>query len=111
MPPFLVDAVHVVFDSDLDRETLPGHWCERTHVTRANQLLDSPQMHPPKMLCKAFRLTALADGREITLLSVDQNIKRAYHQKIGFPIEAIRLTPLSNWGETDATNLISFDFR
>jgi len=108
-----VHSVHLVFDSDLDRETLPGHWCERTHVTRANILLDSPQMYPPKTLCRAFRLTADTPAGEVTLCEVTQNKKRAYH--IPLPpdlcVSSLRLTLLDNWGERDSTNLISFDFQ
>ncbi len=106
-----LDSVHIVFDSDLDRETLPGDRCERTHGTRANVRLDSPVMHLPKTLPKAFRLTALSEMGEIELLSVDTNIKRAYHVTLDAPVSALSLTVLENWGGTEKTPIISFDFR
>ncbi len=105
-----INAVHVVFDSDLDRDTLPGDFCERGHVTRANVLLESPQMYPPKTLCKAFRLTALTENGEREILSVDTNRNRAYHVTLDEPVFSIRLTMSENWGATDATRLVSFDF-
>ena len=108
-----VRSVHIVFDSDLDRVTLPGDKCERTHATRANILLDSPVMHMPKTLCRAFTLSAEAEGEETVLLSVDNNIKRAYHLALpeGKRLRKLKLTLTSNWGGTDTTNLISFDFN
>ncbi len=107
-----IDSVHIVFDSDLDRDTLPGDKCERTHVTRASILLDSPQMYMPLTLCKAFKLTAVTKDGEITLMSSDCNIKRAHHIKLpkNTEVSALTLKIISNWGNTDKTNIISFDF-
>ncbi|MBR7098320.1 MAG: FAD-dependent oxidoreductase [Clostridia bacterium] len=109
--PSKLDAVHIVFDSDLNRQTLPGHWCEQGHVTRANVLLDSPQMHLPKTLCKTFRLTAETDQGEITLLSVENNIKRTYHCPISVAVNSLKLQVLGNWGDLEETPLVSFDFN
>ena len=106
-----VKSVHIVFDSDLERDTLEGHWCERKHVTRANILLDSPMMYTPKTLCRSFTLTAETEDGEITLLSVQNNLKRAYHADIDKPIRALKLTVLANWGGTAQTPVISFDFH
>ena len=106
-----VGGIHMVFDSDLNRDSLPGDFCERGHVTRANVLLESPQMHPPKPLCKAFRLTVLTESGEEELLSVSLNRLRSYHIPLSKPVSAIRLTVLENWGDTPKTNLVSFDFQ
>lgn len=107
-----INSVHIVFDSDLDRLTLPGGKCERTHATRANVLLDSPQMHMPLTLCKAFELTAVTKEGEITLISTDCNIKRAHHITLGGKeIAALKLKVISNWGKTGKTNIVSFDFN
>ena len=108
-----VGSVHIVFDSDLDRKTLPGDDCERTHATRASVLLDSPMMHMPKTLCRAFTLTAETEEGEIVLISKDNNLKRAYHVTLpaGKKLLKLKLTLSSNWGGTDKTNLVSFDFN
>lgn len=106
-----VHAVHLVFDSDLNRDTLPGDFCERGHVTRANILLNSPQMHPPKTLCKAFRLTAITNGQEQELLAVDCNRRRSYHVPIRLPVTGLRLTVTEGWGDGAETGLVSFDFN
>lgn len=104
------DSVHIVFDSDLNRETLPGDHCERTHATRAQVLLDSPVMTMPKTLCKSFTLIGIKDGEAHEILKVDNNIKRAYHISLPNSFSEISLVPHSNWGNSDATNIISFDF-
>ena len=106
-----INSVHIVFDSDLDRETLPGHVAEKYHATRGNVLLDSPQTHLPTTLCKSFRLSAVTADGEVELLSVDNNIKRAYHVPVGKSATALKLQILSNRGDSDRTNLISFDFN
>ena len=106
-----VRSVHIVFDSDLERDTLDGHWCERKHVTRANVLLDSPMMCVPKTLCRSFKLTADTEDGEITLLSAENNIKRSYHVGLQKPIRSLKLTILDNWGDTPETPVVSFDFN
>jgi len=109
--PAEVPFVHLVFDSDLNRESLPGHWCEQTHVTRANVLIDSPQMHVPKTLCRSFTLTAQTEQGETLLLSVQNNIKRSYHVPLPCPVYALTLTVIENWGDTDSTAVVSFDLQ
>lgn len=109
--PVQVQAAHIVFDSDLDRLTLPGDKCERTHATRANVLLNSPQMHMPTTLCRAFRLMAQTEQGEEVLLEVQTNCKRSYHVSLNRAVTALRLIPMRNWGDTEATTVVSFDFR
>ena len=106
-----VDSLHLVFDSDLNRKTLPGGSCERTHSTRANLLLNSPQMHLPSTLCKSFRLLGIKDGQEVELLSVRENRKRAYHLSLREIFEGFVLIPESCWGGADAVPVVSFDFN
>ncbi len=110
--PTAVESVHLTFDSDLDRTTLPGDKCEQDHSTRANICLDSPQFYLPLTLCKAFRLEAETAGGVEVLLNVEQNALRAYHVEVGrADITALRLIPLENYGGTGETRVFSFDFR
>ena len=109
-PRSAVHSVHVVFDSDLDRDTLPGGQCERTHSTRANVRLDSPQMCMPKTLCREFVLAGERDGERTELLHVTDNRKRAYHLKVDGAFDALVLIPLDKWGDGDIP-VISFDFE
>ena len=105
-----VSAVHIVFCSDLNRDTLPGSHCERSHSTRANQRLDSPQMHMPKTLCKAFRVIGERKGEKQVLLEVTNNRKRAYHMQVDRVFDKLTLIPISGWDDSESIPVISFDF-
>lgn len=75
--PEKVNEVRIIFDSDLDRTTLPGDFCERQHAMRCNLLPDSPVMHLPTTLCSAYRCEAvLEDGSVCTLADVTDNSQR-----------------------------------
>ncbi|MBQ3507761.1 MAG: FAD-dependent oxidoreductase [Clostridia bacterium] len=110
--PVRLESVHLTFDSDLDRTTLPGDWCEQQHATRANICLDSPQFHLPLTLVKAFRLEIdTAAGTEI-LLDIIENATRSYQVELHREnVSTLRLVPLENYGGTDETRVFSFDFR
>lgn len=106
-----IGALHIVFDSDLDRTTLPGDRVERIHATRANTLLDSPDnFAPPGSLCRNFTLSFFSEGREEIILDVKDNVKRAYDIPVGCAALALRLTVGGNWGGSVKTRVFSFDF-
>ena len=106
-----VRSVHVVFNSDLDRETLPGDACERTHATRANIRLDSPMNFAlPATLCRSFRLDVVTEEGRRTVAEVTENARRAYDFTIDQKVSAIELTVLDNYGGTEETSVFSFDF-
>ena len=106
-----INRVHIVFDSDLNRETLPGGRVESRHITRANVRLDAPVMHMPKTLCREFTLIGEKDGERVELLKVENNRKRAYDIKIEKELDKLILIPESTWGESCAVSVISFDFE
>lgn len=105
-----VKSVHIVFDSDLNRNTLLGSQCERTHTTRANIKLDSPDIYMPKTLCKEFKLVGSIDGNEEVLLHVTENTKRAHNIDINKVFDSLKLVPISDWGNNIEIAVISFDF-
>ncbi len=105
-----ISSVHIVFSSDLNRESLQGSHCERTHATRANQKLSSPQMHMPLPLCKSFTLIGELKGKKETILEVSENKKRAYHIPVNKAYDKLTLIPHCSWGESDTVPVISFDF-
>lgn len=106
-----VSSVHLVFHSDLNRDTLPGSECERHHTTRACHRLDSPQMHMPKTLCKEFKLIGELKGQQFELLKVTNNRKRSYHLDLNRKFDKLILIPESSWGKETEVAVISFDFR
>lgn len=105
-----VNAIHIVFDSDLNRETLDCSWVEKYHSMRANQLLNSPQMSMPKTLCKTFKLFGERNGEQIELLNVTNNRKRCYHLSVNECFDKLILQPINDWGNNETINVISFDF-
>ena len=110
--PQTIDTVHITFNSDLNRDTLPGGQVERQRSMRANVRMDAPLMYMPKILCRAFRLEADTPEGTVVLLNQVDNPRRAYHIPVGQDhITALRLIPLENWGGTEETDVFSFDFR
>ncbi|OQC00707.1 MAG: putative FAD-binding dehydrogenase [Firmicutes bacterium ADurb.Bin099] len=111
-----ISKVRMVFDSDLDRNTLPGDLCERTHTMRASINIDAPVMTMPKTLVKSYKLTAqLEDGSQTVLIEDTENIKRLIKINAGKKIKRLTLTLLSDWSENgayfdDKIHLFSFDF-
>ena len=109
-PAAAVESIHLVFDSDLTRKTLPGSWVEQTRCMRSNQRLDQPHTALPTTLCREFCVTGYLDGRETFSLRVEENRKRAHHIKPGQVFDKLMLTPLASWGD-EKIPVISFDFR
>ena len=109
-PEQKISAVHIVFDSDLNRDTLPGHWVERRRSTRFNLRLDSPQMHMPCTLCRSFTLYGVRDGQRTELLKVEDNRRRAWHISVDQVFDSLTLIPETVWGEGNRIPVISFDF-
>ena len=107
--PARVNAVHLVFSSDLDRVTLEGSRVERQQSTRANYRLDQPVQNMPTTLCREFRIVAELNGVETQLLSVTDNHKRAYHIPVNQEFDKLTLIPISSWGDGEIP-VISFDF-
>ena len=107
--PCGVEAAHIVFDSDLDRETLPGDPCERQHSMRANVMQESPKMCVPKTLVRDYVLTwETADGKRQSV-TVTDNIRRMNEIPVGEAVTRISLSPTRLWGDGDKVHLFSFD--
>jgi hypothetical protein len=107
--PCKVGTAHVVFDSDLDRETLPGDACERQHSMRANVTPDSPVMCVPKTLVRDYTLTWTTATGEIKSTNITDNIRRMNEIAINEEVTHIALTPTRLWGEAKTAHIFSFD--
>lgn len=105
-----INDVHIVFDSDLNRNTIPGGIVEKTHPTRANISLSAPVMHMPTTLCKDFALIGSIGGKTEEILSVKDNRKRCYHIPVNKEYDELTLALNDSWGD-EKIPLISFDFN
>ncbi len=106
-----VSTVHIVFCSDINRETLPGSECERIHTMRANQRLDSPQMYMPKTLCREFKVVGELSGEQFEILHISDNRKRSYHLNVEKVFDKLTLIPIDSWGDKEKIPVVSFDFN
>ena len=111
--PTQVTQVHIVFDSDLDRGTLPGDWCEKRHSMRANIVPESPTMTMPKTLAKSYTVTGITDsGEEITLFTDDCNIRHCMNIPVNRALTSLSLRIDSLWDDgAENVHIFSFDAR
>lgn len=112
--PAAPELIHVAFDSDLDRETLPGSAFERYHSMRCNILPGAPVMHLPKTLVKSFTLTGTTpDGKTVVLADESENrLQIRNYSPAAAPLTSLTLTVRDVWFDTPArVHLFSFDFR
>ena len=109
-PAAAVESIHIVFDSDLNRKTLPGSWVEQGRCMRSNQRLDQPQTALPLTLCKEFELSGYLQGEKQFCIHVEENRKRAYHIAADQRFDSLVLKPLQSWG-SGPIPIISFDFQ
>lgn len=109
--PTAVNGVKIVFDSDLQRESFGDmHECEKHHSMRCNINDDSPVMYMPKTLAKCFDIEYEAeDGRKVTVKHEERNLARNVLIPLGAKVVRVRLTVYSNWGNTEKTNLFTFE--
>ena len=108
--PEHLGTAHLVFDSDLDRDTLPGDECERRHTMRCNVLLDSPKTHLPLTLVRDYRLTFTDRNGVESTVTVKDNIRRMNEIKIEKTVITVSLTVLRLWGDSKKVHIFSFDF-
>ncbi|MBQ9995746.1 MAG: FAD-dependent oxidoreductase [Clostridia bacterium] len=112
--PQKLENIHIAFDPDLDRATLPGDSCERRHSMRANIVPESPTMIMPKTLAKSYIVTGTkADGETVTLYADDCNLRYCVNIPAEGEFTALTITVNSLWNNDDAdtVHMFSFDAR
>ena len=107
--PTAVHRVRVVFDSDLNRVTLPAPEAKLNRPMIHNRPLDWPDTYPPQTLVRRYRVEAqLADGSWTTLAQEENNYQRLRKHATDVQATAIRFTPLETWG-SPACHLFALD--
>lgn len=110
--PVEVQEVRLIFDSDLDRVTLPGDPVERQHSMRANLLPDAPVMHLPTTLCKAYTVEAVcADGTVVRLAEEQNNLYRLVKIPVGREVREIRFCGTDIHEGGSEVRLFSFEVK
>ena len=106
--PKFVHKVRFVFDSDLDRVTLPGDVCEKQHSMRSNVIDAALKMCMPKTLVKKYDIIVTDENDAVTTISEVNNIKRLVIADIGKKVKSVKFVPTETWG-LDDVNLYSFE--
>ncbi len=112
--PVKIDNVHLAFDSDLNRDTLPGNNIEKRWSMFANRTETSATACVPKTLVKAYSVTAMTkQGDMLVIADTDRNLLScANHTVPNEEIVSISFVPKSTWGYGEtAVDVFSFDFR
>ena len=111
--PEKLSNIRLQFDTDLDRNTLPGIPVERQRSMRANRTQESPSVYLPKTLIKSYRLTAVTQsGKSVTIAETNLNILGCVNHSVPEDLyESISFIPLETWGDNDKeVSVFSFDF-
>lgn len=104
--PAYIESVHIVFDSDLNRDTVKGGiQCVRDCPTICNRPLDLKGYTFPSTVTKEFVLTA--DGE--TVYTARCNHQRLVKINVGRTVSELVLKPLATFGAEKA-HIFSFDF-
>ncbi|MBE6569288.1 MAG: FAD-dependent oxidoreductase [Ruminococcaceae bacterium] len=112
--PTELTNIHLAFDSDLHRKTLPGDWCERGHTMRANVVPESPTMHVPKTLVKSYRIEAVTEqGENICIAEENLNLLQCVNHSVSGKFCSVQFIPLTTWNDepTEKIHIFSFDVR
>ncbi len=99
--PTAVRRIRLVFDSDLNRETLPEPENSMSRPMFHNRPKVMQQSHVPTTMLKAYRITAkTADGRTCVLADETNNYQRLrIHDAALENCLSITLEPIETWGQ------------
>ena len=97
--PRLVSRVRIVFDSDLNRETLPPQEAFRHRNMMHNRPLNREDVGVPKTVVRAFRVEGIAPDGSVRVLAEDtNNYQRLRRFAVNGVFTEVRLIPLETWG-------------
>lgn len=108
--PAVVKKARLIFDSDLNRLTLPED-PQYNRPQRANYFLDDKPMRVPATLIRDFRLDVCPEnGHWYAFQTVNGNHQRLVTLDLSpaGPVAAVRFVPLATWGSPDC-HVFSFD--
>ena len=106
-----ISHVRIVFDSDLNRSTLPECEAKRKRNMLHNRPLNWPDAYVPKTIVRTFRVEGVrADGSSEVLFMEENNYQRLFSCNVYGSFKAVRLIPMETWGNPDC-HIFSFDVQ
>lgn len=101
-----ISKIRLIFDSDLNRETLPDDELKRNMY--ANKLLSFEPFYVPKTLVKEFILRFVFSSGAVEDLEITDNIKRLVTIPGKKDVLSVSLIPTETWGSEEA-HIFAFD--
>lgn len=106
-----VHQIRIVFDSDLERETISNRYTAHKAQMGCNVFLDMDPGTVPLTLVKAFRLEGMdSSGNWFIISREENNHQRLIQIKTAVTVKAVRLVAEETWG-SDSIHLFAFDIR
>ncbi len=98
--PQTISRVRIVFDSDLNRVTLPDQAVFRNRNMMHNRPMHVRDVYVPKTMVRAFRIEGIGtDGTVHVLATEESNYQRLYIYTVKGTYSAVKLIPLETWGD------------
>jgi len=97
--PAAIRGIRIVFDSDLNRATLPPEEAKLSRNMIHNRPRAWPDSYVPKTITRSYTIEAiLPDGSAQTIADETNNYQRLRVYKAGTQAIAVRLTLRDTWG-------------
>ena len=108
--PEPVARVRIVWDSELDRRSMPGiNGVRFVHNMLCNRPLHMQDFHVPHAMTRAYRIEGiLPDGSCETIFRADNNYQRLNEIAVSGVWRGVRLVPESTWG-AEASHVFAFE--
>ena len=97
-----ISGLRLVFDSDLNRETLPENQVGIHHFMPTNRRWDDPASCVPKTLVRDFEIQVLSNGEWQCAGQVVNNHQRLCRVNLDAMVQVLRIVPKSTWGAEKA---------
>lgn len=105
--PTFVSRVRLIFDSDLNRETLPD---EYYRPMMANRPENYPQSYVPTTMTKAYRIEAVCGPESKVIYETDNNYQRLNAISVNVMADKIKFIPLKTWG-SEKHHIFAFEVQ
>ena len=106
----VVSRVRLVFDSDLNDETMPEYERNLKRNMICNRPRNLPDTYVPKTMTRAYRVEGITAEGIVPLVEETENYQRLRTHAVQAKLLGVRFVPLATWGAEDC-HLFAFDAR